>query len=86
MPATSSRPSEAEIEAFLTKLRIYRDTLPDAEQRLLNSMFFAAMGKQAEKDEGAHAYWVAYAPGYSFGGWYRSPWGGVYSTYYPRYW
>jgi hypothetical protein len=49
-------------------------------------MFFAAMGKQAEKDEGAHAYWVAYAPGYSFGGWYSSPWGGVYSTYYPRYW
>ena len=85
MPATSSRPTETQVEAFVSKLRAYRDTLPDDEQRLLNSLFFAAMGKQAEKDRNTHAYWVAYAPGYSFAAWYGSPWGHAYGTYYPRY-
>ncbi len=86
MASTSARPTETQVETFVSKLRTYRDTLPDDEQRLLNSMFFAAMGKQADKDEDTHAYWVAYAPGYSFAGWYASPWGYAYSAYYPRYW
>src|SRR5689334_10711789 len=36
MPGTSVRPTETQVEAFVTKLRTYRDTLPDTEQRLLN--------------------------------------------------
>ena len=86
MAGTSARPTEAQIEAFVNKMRAYRDTLPEDEQRLLNSMFFAAMGEQGAKDQDIHAHWVAYAPGYSYAGWYGSPWGIAYGHYYPRYW
>src|SRR4051794_1145088 len=48
----------------------YRDTLPEDEQRLLNSMFFAAIGKQEAKDDDTPAYRYAYP----YAGWYGSPW------------
>ena len=86
MVSAAPRPTEAQVEAFVTKLRAYRETLPDAEQRLLNSMFFAAMGEQGAQPQDIHAYWVAYAPGYSYAGWYGSPWGIAYSAYYLRWW
>jgi hypothetical protein len=86
MSNPSARPTEAQIEAFVNKMRAYRDTLPEDEQRLLNSMFFAAMGQHAEKDEDTHAYWVSYAAPYAYSGWYGSPWGYSYGYYYPTYW
>jgi hypothetical protein len=85
MAGTSSRPTEAQVEAFVAKLRAYRDTLPEDEQRLLNSMFLAAVGnraEQTEQDEEVHAYWYAYPTT----NWYASPWSYSYSYYYPRYW
>jgi len=82
MAETATRPTEAQVEAFVTKLRTYGDTLPEDEQRLLNSMFAAALGKQEGKEEEVKAYWYAYP----YAGWYGSPWGASYSYYYPRYW
>jgi len=82
MASSSGRPTEAQLEAFVNKMRAYRDTLPEDEQRLLNSMFFAAIGKQETKDEDVHSYWYTYP----YSGWYGSTWGSAYSYYYPRYW
>jgi hypothetical protein len=82
MAGTSARPTEAQVEAFAKKLRAYGDTLPEDEQRLLNSMFCAALGKQDGKEEDVHGFWYAYP----YAGWYGSPWGYSYSYYYPRYW
>jgi hypothetical protein len=97
--ATESKPTEAEVSGFLDKLRTFRDTLPDNEQRLLNAMYFAAMGKQEKPDEEVQSYWVAVNPvgpaggpgyGYAAGGYgagfYGAPWGAAYGAYYPRYW
>src|SRR4051794_5895010 len=77
--ADGNKPTETEINGFLDKLRGFRDTLPDNEQRLLNSMYFAAIGKQAEPEAGddVQSYWVAVNPrgpaggpgaGYAVGG------------------
>ena len=82
MAGTSSRPTEAQVQAFVNKLREYRDTLPEDEQRLLNTMFMAAVGNRQEQDSDVHGYWYTY--GYNT--WYGSPWGYSYSYYYPRYW
>jgi hypothetical protein len=88
--AQGTRPSEAEVAAFTEKLRAFRDTLPESEQRLLNSMYFAAMGKHEGPDDEVHPFWVAAGPrgvawgGY--GGWAAAPWGAAYGAYYPAYW
>lgn len=82
MASTSARPTEAQLKAFVDKMRGIRDTLPEDEQRLLNSMFFAALGTQEAKDEEVHPFWYAYP----YSNWYGSAWGNTYSYYYPRYW
>ena len=82
MASTSTRPTEAQIDAFVSKMRTYRDTLPEDEQRLLNSMFFAALGEQKAKGEDVQAFWYSYP----YSSWYGSPWGNSYGAYYPRYW
>jgi hypothetical protein len=82
MAGTSTRPTEAQLEAFVNKMRTYRDTLPEDEQRLLNSMFLAAIGKQGGKEEEVQSYWY----GYPYNSWYGSTWGTTYGAYYPRYW
>ena len=82
MADTAARPTEAQVEAFVNKLRAYGDTLPEDEQRLLNSMFCAALGKQEGKEEEVHGLLVRLP----LPGWYGSPWGATYGAYYPRYW
>jgi hypothetical protein len=52
---TSARPTEAQVEALVNKLRACRNTLPEDEQHRLNSMFLAAIGKQEGKDEDTQA-------------------------------
>jgi hypothetical protein len=80
--ATESRPTEADISGFLDKLRAFRDTLPESDQRLLNSMYFAAMGKQEEPDEEVKSYWYAYnPPGPAGGPGYGYAAGGPYGAY-----
>src|SRR3954447_8063793 len=82
MADNPARPSEAQVQAFVEKMRTYRDTLPEDEQRLLNSMFLAAVGNRAEQEGDVHAYWYAYPTT----NWSASPWSYSYSYYYPRYW
>jgi hypothetical protein len=60
--ATESRPSEADVDAFIGKIRAFRDTLPEGDQRLLDAMYFAAMGKHQERDDDVASYWVAVNP------------------------
>jgi hypothetical protein len=60
--AGENRPSEADVNGFIGRLRTFRETLSEGDQRLLDSMFFAAMGKQAEPDEDVQSYWVAVNP------------------------
>jgi hypothetical protein len=84
--AEGTRPSEAEINSFVEKLRAFRDTLPEGDRRLLNAMYYAAMGKHEEKDEDVHSYWVAAGPrgvaAGGYGGWAAAPWGAAYGRYY----
>src|SRR3954468_18751370 len=79
---TATRPTETQVKAFVDKMRAYRDTLPEDEQRLLNSMFLAALGKQEGKEEEVHSYWDAY-PTSTF---YGSSWGTPSGAYDPRLW
>jgi hypothetical protein len=85
-----ARPTDAQVEAFTQKLKAFRDTLPEDEQRLLNAMYYAAMGQQEAKDEEVQSYWVAAGPrGVAVGGpygWAARPWGVAYGAYYPAYW
>jgi hypothetical protein len=83
MSRVYAQPTEESVQAFIEKLRAYRDTLPEEEQRLLNAMFFAAMGQPAEKDEDTDAYWIAAGPRGAVG-WHGRPWGAAYGYYYPR--
>ena len=68
-----AKPTEAEVSAFVDKLRAFRDTLPEGEQRLLNSMYYAAVGKHEEMDNDVQAFWVAAGPrgvaAGGYGGW-----------------
>lgn len=80
--ATESKPTEAEVSAFLDRLRAFRDSLPESDQRLLNAMYFAAMGKQETADEEVKSYWVAYnPPGPAGGPGYGYAAGGGYGAY-----
>jgi hypothetical protein len=79
---TVARPTEAEVEKFVTKLAAFRDSLAPDEQRLVNAMFLAAVGNQAGQGDDVQGYWTYYP----YGGWYASPWAYTYSYYYPRYW
>jgi hypothetical protein len=56
------RPTDSQVQGFLERLRSFRDTLPDSEQRLLNAMYFAAMGRQLVKDQNVAAFWFYCAP------------------------
>src|SRR3954468_6460887 len=57
MADNPARPSEPQVQAFMEKMRTYRDTLPEDEQRLLNSMFLAAVGNRADQEGDVHGYW-----------------------------
>ena len=84
-----AKPTDAEVGAFMERLRAFRDTLSEGDQRLLNSMYYAAMGKHGEQDEDVQSYWIAAGPyvGYAgYGGYAAAPWGAAYGAYYPRYW
>jgi hypothetical protein len=71
-----------DLEGFLARMRDYRQGLPEDEQRLLDSMLFAALGQPEGHDEDLQAYWYTYP----YLGWYGSPWAYAYRQYYSRYW
>jgi len=79
-------PTEAEVNAFAAKLKEFRGSLGESDQRLLDAMYYAAMGAHAEKDDDVHAYWVEVGPrslavGRPSVGWSLRPWGTAYNTY-----
>jgi hypothetical protein len=43
MAASSTRPSQEQVEDVVKKLAAFRDMLPEDEQRLVNAMFLAAI-------------------------------------------
>jgi hypothetical protein len=83
----ASTPTEEQFSGFMTKLRTFRESLGSDDQKLLDAMYIAAMGKHEEKDEDVQSYWVAYhnpvgpvgGPGY--GTYVASPWGAAYVRY-----
>jgi len=83
--AEAQMPADSEVHAFLGRLKEYRNTLSTSDQRLLDTMVAAALGKKkAEEEDTIKPYWVAYNPpgvgygnpvgtGYAAGG----PYGGA---------
>lgn len=58
----TQEPTHDEITAFLGRLKEYRATLPEKDQRLLTTMVVAALGLTEQKKEEAEVtpFWVAY--------------------------
>ena|SRR5262249_13489510 len=82
MANAQDRPSDSDLQSFLTGLGEYRSTLSEEHQKLLDSMIGAALGKTPQEDD-VKGYWYAYNPpgfgpynppgmGYAMGG----PYGG----------
>jgi len=85
-------PGETERKAFVEKVRAFRETLPELEQRMLDAMVVAAFGPAAEEEEekeveGYHWVYTPYGPVYTTPTWYQTgwvptwqytPWGAVY--------
>ena len=87
MSAAPAQPTDAQLEEFPKKLRAFRETLPEADQRLLDAMYHAAMGTHEEKDDDVHSYWVAAGPrSVAAGpGLAARPWSAADGTYYAGY-
>jgi hypothetical protein len=76
----ANQATEEQFNGFMTKLHAFRATLGPDDQKLLDAMYSAALGKHEEPDE-VQSYWVAYrnpvgpvgGPGY--GTYVASPWG-----------
>jgi hypothetical protein len=87
-------PTEEQLSGFMTKLRTFRETLGEDDQKLLDAMYVAAMGKHEAPEEEVQSYWVAVrnpagpvgGPGYGttvagpYGaaGFRATPWGTAY--------
>ncbi len=79
-------PSETEFEAFAARVREFRSTLTDPQQKMLDAMVHAAFKKDGSRD--VVSYWWAYpaAPGwYGAPVYYGTPWAYSYNYGY-RYW
>src|SRR5262249_11596597 len=83
MAKAKDRPTGSELQAFLTNLGQYRSTLSEGDQKLLDAMVGAALGKSPQEDE-VKPFWYAYNPpgyrphkppgtGYAVGGPYGGP-------------
>ena len=79
-------PSEDEFNAFAARVREFRGTLTDPQQKMLDAMVHAAFKKDDSAD--VESYWYAYpaAPGwYGAPVYYGTPWAYSYGYGY-RYW
>ena len=52
-------PTESELQSFFAKVRAFRAGLPENEQKLLDAMAHAALGKREENEAEVAPYWVA---------------------------
>ena len=101
MSQAQNQPSDSELQSFLTHLGEYRNTLSEGNQKLLDSMVGAALGKGPQEEE-VKPFWYAYNPpgygaynppgaGYAVGGpygGYAAGWGATAwgGAYGVRYW
>ena len=79
-------PSEADFDAFVARVREFRRTLTDSQQKMLDAMVHAAFKKDDSTE--VESYWYAYpaAPGwYGAPVYYGTPWAYSYGYGY-RYW
>jgi hypothetical protein len=60
MKQQSEPPSQALMQAFAKRLAEFRDTLPDDQQQLLDTMVVAALAPPWASDEETEAYWARY--------------------------
>ena len=61
MAEQSKMPSEQEFNAFVGRLREFRGTLPEGDQRMLDAMVGAAFKTEEQGD--VQGYWYAVRPG-----------------------
>jgi hypothetical protein len=61
MSETQNQPSESELQGFLGRLGEYRSSLAEGDQKLLDSMVGAALGKAPQEEE-VKPFWYAYNP------------------------
>ena len=101
MSQTQGQPSDGELQSFLGRLGEYRSSLSEGDQKLLDSMVGAALGKGPQEEE-VKPFWYAYNPpgygaynppgaGYAVGGpygGYAAGWGATAwgGAYGVRYW
>ena len=52
-------PDDEEIAEFMSRLRMFTESLPEPEQQLMNAMVCAAMGGNTDE---IHAYWSSGTP------------------------
>jgi hypothetical protein len=70
----ATKPTQAEISAFLDGLRAYRGTIPERQREMLDVMVLGAIRERSEKEEPeVQSYWAAVNPvgpagGYGAGG------------------
>ena len=90
MSQAQNQPSESELQSFLGRLGEYRTSLAEGDQKLLDSMVGAALGKAPQEEE-VKPFWYAYNPpgvgpynppgaGYAVGGGGYGGYGGGYAV------
>jgi hypothetical protein len=83
MAEQAQLPNQDKINGFASKLKSFRDTLPQDEQPMLDAMVAAAFQQEAKPAQGdVQGYWWVRAGGYP--GWYGAPayYGTPWATYY----
>jgi hypothetical protein len=89
MSQQTKLPDEAQFNAFATKLRDFRGTLPKEEQHMFDAMVHSAFKKEGDQSQDVQGYWYVYG---AYPGWYGAPvyygtpWAYSYGYGYPYYW
>ena len=71
--ANPESPSEQQLQAFVTRLRQFRETLGDSDRLLLDALYCAGTGRQPDGSPDVTAYWSS--PASTQVGWVKTPWG-----------
>src|SRR3954447_18642781 len=61
MSQAQNQPSDNELQSFIGRLGEYRTSLSEGDQKLLDAMVGAALGKAPQEDE-VKPFWYAYNP------------------------
>jgi len=89
--ASQPMPTDSEVQGFLGRLKQYRGSLDESDQRLLDALVATGLGRKQRDEPEAEvkAYWEAYhnpytdttavATPYGAAGWHTTPWGTTYA-------